>query len=55
MRDLGQSSAADPALSTSLEDQSRLAFESGGIQMHQVLAVKPGGSVDLPLRPWWIP
>jgi multiple sugar transport system substrate-binding protein len=30
MRDLGQSSAADPALSTSLEDQSRLAFESGG-------------------------
>jgi multiple sugar transport system substrate-binding protein len=29
MRDLGQSSAADPALATSLEDQSRLAFESG--------------------------
>ena len=29
MRDLGQSPAADPALSTSLEDQSRLAFESG--------------------------
>jgi len=29
MRDLGQSSAADPALATSLEDQGRLAFESG--------------------------
>ena len=29
MRDLGQSPAADPTLSTSLEDQSRLAFESG--------------------------
>jgi len=35
---------------------SRLAFETGGIQLHQVLAVKPdhGGRVgDLPLRPWW--
>ncbi|MDQ0894890.1 class I SAM-dependent methyltransferase [Agromyces ramosus] len=37
---------------------SRLAFESGGIQLHQVLAVKPdgrGGDGDLPLRPWWTP
>jgi len=37
---------------------SRLAFETGGIQLHQVLAVKPddGGVVgDLPLRPWWTP
>ncbi len=35
---------------------SRLAFESGGIQLHQVLAVKPdeaGRADDLPLRPWW--
>lgn len=37
---------------------SRLAFESGGIQLHQVLAVRPdgrGGNGDLPLRPWWTP
>ena len=37
---------------------SRLAFETGGIQLHQVLAVKPsdgGGAGDLPLRPWWTP
>jgi cyclopropane-fatty-acyl-phospholipid synthase len=37
---------------------SRLAFEAGGIQLHQVLAVKPddrGGVGDLPLRPWWTP
>jgi cyclopropane-fatty-acyl-phospholipid synthase len=37
---------------------SRLAFESGGIQLHQVLAVRPderGGDDDLPLRPWWRP
>jgi cyclopropane-fatty-acyl-phospholipid synthase len=37
---------------------SRLAFETGGIQLHQVLAVKPsarGGAEDLPLRPWWTP
>ncbi|MBC7760912.1 MAG: class I SAM-dependent methyltransferase, partial [Candidatus Saccharibacteria bacterium] len=37
---------------------SRLAFETGGIQLHQVLAVKPddvGGIGDLPLRPWWTP
>ncbi|MDR6905161.1 cyclopropane-fatty-acyl-phospholipid synthase [Agromyces sp. 3263] len=37
---------------------SRLAFESGGIQLHQVLAVRPderGGDEDLPLRPWWTP
>ncbi|MET4156953.1 class I SAM-dependent methyltransferase [Agromyces sp. PvR057] len=35
---------------------SRLAFESGGIQLHQVLAVRPdeqGGNGGLPLRPWW--
>ena len=37
---------------------SRIAFETGGIQLHQVLAVKPdhgGGVGDLPLRPWWTP
>lgn len=37
---------------------SRLQFERGGIQLHQVLAVKPdeqGGVGDLPLRPWWTP
>lgn len=36
---------------------SRLAFESGGIQLHQVLAVKPDdrGGDGLPLRPWWTP
>ena len=37
---------------------SRLAFESDGIQLHQVLAVKSdgnGGVGDLPLRPWWTP
>ena len=37
---------------------SRLGFESNGIQLHQVLAVKPddrGGVGDLPLRPWWTP
>lgn len=37
---------------------SRLAFETGGIQLHQVLAVRPadGSSIgDLPLRPWWRP
>lgn len=35
---------------------SRLAFESNGIQLHQVLAARPdpGGDV-LPLRPWWTP
>ncbi|MFE5672722.1 class I SAM-dependent methyltransferase [Agromyces sp. NPDC056523] len=35
---------------------SRLQFERGGIQLHQVLAVKDdghGGVGDLPLRPWW--
>ncbi|MGR2751944.1 class I SAM-dependent methyltransferase [Agromyces arachidis] len=35
---------------------SRLQFERGGIQLHQVLAVKPderGGVGELPLRPWW--
>lgn len=37
---------------------SRLAFEKGGIQLHQVLAVNPhddGRIGDLPLRPWWTP
>lgn len=37
---------------------SRLAFETNGIQLHQVLAVNPddhGGIGDLPLRPWWTP
>ena len=37
---------------------SRLAFETGGIQLHQILAVKPeadGDAGDLPLRPWWTP
>ena len=34
---------------------SRLGFERNGIQLHQVLAVKPhaDGSTGLPLRPWW--
>jgi len=38
---------------------SRLSFERNGIQLHQVLALKPeaqaGGTGDLPLRPWWTP
>ena len=37
---------------------SRLGFERNVVQLHQVLAVKAsesGGSVDLPLRPWWRP
>jgi cyclopropane-fatty-acyl-phospholipid synthase len=37
---------------------SRLAFETNGIQLHQVLAVRPdarGGNGGLPLRPWWTP
>jgi cyclopropane-fatty-acyl-phospholipid synthase len=37
---------------------SRLGFESNGIQLHQVLAVKldrHGGGENLPLRPWWQP
>ncbi|WP_270888127.1 class I SAM-dependent methyltransferase [Pedococcus sp. 5OH_020] len=34
---------------------SRLGFERNIIQLHQVLAVKPGekGAAGLPLRPWW--
>ena len=34
---------------------SRLAFERNGIQLHQVLAVRPDatGNAHLPLRPWW--
>lgn len=38
---------------------SRLAFEVGGIQLHQVLAARPdehaGIGDGLPLRPWWTP
>ncbi|MEU1971220.1 class I SAM-dependent methyltransferase [Microbacterium sp. NPDC019599] len=37
---------------------SRLAFESGGIELHHVLAVNSQGNSDdgdLPLRPWWTP
>ncbi|WP_394554870.1 class I SAM-dependent methyltransferase [Agromyces sp. MMS24-JH15] len=33
----------------------RLGFERNGIQLHQVLAARPGGEGDLPLRPWWTP
>jgi cyclopropane-fatty-acyl-phospholipid synthase len=34
---------------------SRLSFERNMIQLHQVLAVRPGdhGQAGLPLRPWW--
>lgn len=34
---------------------SRLSFERNEIQLHQVLAVKPGpkGCSEVPLRPWW--
>nr|WP_239020468.1 class I SAM-dependent methyltransferase [Nakamurella antarctica] len=34
---------------------SRMGFERNAIQLHQVLAVKPGlrGDAGLPLRPWW--
>jgi cyclopropane-fatty-acyl-phospholipid synthase len=37
---------------------SRLQFERGGIQLHQVLAVEAdehGRVGELPLRPWWTP
>ncbi len=39
---------------------SRLAFESNGIQLHQVLAARPAtpsqsAAGELPLRPWWTP
>ena len=37
---------------------SRLGFESNGIQLHQVLMIRPdhrGGVGALPLRPWWTP
>ena len=37
---------------------SRLAFESGGIELHHILAVNSRGNsddADLPLRPWWTP
>ncbi|MDQ1732867.1 MAG: cyclopropane-fatty-acyl-phospholipid synthase, partial [Pseudonocardiales bacterium] len=35
---------------------SRLGFETNGIQLHQVLAVKvgPGGDASFPLRPTWL-
>ncbi|HEY2763985.1 MAG TPA: class I SAM-dependent methyltransferase [Pseudonocardiaceae bacterium] len=34
---------------------SQLAFERNGIQLHQVLAVRPDstGNSHVPLRPWW--
>ncbi|HWR47607.1 MAG TPA: class I SAM-dependent methyltransferase, partial [Pseudonocardiaceae bacterium] len=34
---------------------SRLSFERNGIQLHQVLAVRPDGTGNarVPLRPWW--
>ncbi len=34
---------------------SRMGFERNEIQLHQVLAVKPGhhGDAGVPLRPWW--
>ncbi|HEX8761370.1 MAG TPA: class I SAM-dependent methyltransferase [Pseudonocardiaceae bacterium] len=34
---------------------SRLSFERNGIQLHQVLAVRPDstGNSHVPLRPWW--
>ncbi|MGH3909343.1 MAG: class I SAM-dependent methyltransferase [Pseudonocardiaceae bacterium] len=34
---------------------SRRAFERNGIQLHQVLAVRPDatGNAQVPLRPWW--
>ncbi|MGH3815972.1 MAG: class I SAM-dependent methyltransferase, partial [Pseudonocardiaceae bacterium] len=34
---------------------SRRAFERNGIQLHQVLAVRPDatGNAHVPLRPWW--
>ena len=34
---------------------SRLGFERNNIQLHQVLAVRPGehGFAGVPLRPWW--
>jgi cyclopropane-fatty-acyl-phospholipid synthase len=36
---------------------SRLGFERNEIQLHQVLAVRPGpdGVADFPLRPDWTP
>ena len=34
---------------------SRYSFESNGLQLHQMLAVRPAGALtpDYPLRPWW--
>src|SRR5690606_22739984 len=34
---------------------SRLGFESGGVQLHHVLAAKSCDHVgaEIPLRPWW--
>jgi len=37
---------------------SRIGFETGGIQLHQVLMGRPDdrdGVSGLPLRPWWTP
>ena len=35
---------------------SRLGFETGGIELHHILAVNPDdGPHDLPMRPWWTP
>ena len=35
---------------------SRLGFETGGIELHHILAVNPdNGPHDLPMRPWWTP
>jgi cyclopropane-fatty-acyl-phospholipid synthase len=36
---------------------SRLSFERNGIELHQVLAVRPDstGDAHVPLRPWWRP
>jgi cyclopropane-fatty-acyl-phospholipid synthase len=36
---------------------SRLAFERNGLQLHQVLLVRPDarGNSHVPLRPWWRP
>jgi cyclopropane-fatty-acyl-phospholipid synthase len=34
---------------------SRLSFERNGIELHQVLLVRPDatGNAHVPLRPWW--
>ena len=52
VREVGQGSARVWGLYMAA---SRLSFERNGIQLQQVLAVKPGakGDADVPLRPWW--